>query len=91
LEVGTQEGISRWGWGIERTLIRTRVDRGIRDRGLNHWNREDLLYDMSVLNRGREIRGLSKECDIGRHVVFLGFKSNTDTLFEVENSPRRHI
>jgi len=63
--------------GLGRTLIRTRVDRDIRDRRLNHNKREDLLYDMSVLNRGREIRGLFKECDIGRHVIFLGFRRIT--------------
>ena len=60
--------------------MRTRVDRDIRDRRLNHWNREDLLYDMSVLNRGRKIKGLFKECNIGRH-VFLGFRRVTPIPF----------
>ena len=81
LKVGTREGISRWEWGLRRTLISTRVDKDIRDRGLNHCNREDLLYDMSVLNRVREIRGLFKECDIGKHVVFLGFRRVTPIPF----------
>jgi len=49
--------------------------------GLNHRKREDLLYDMGVLNRGREIRGLFKECDIGRHVVFIGFRRVTPIPF----------
>jgi len=44
-------------------------------------SRDYLLYDMSILNREREIRGQFKECNIGRHVVFFGFRRVTPIPF----------
>ena len=62
-------------------MVETWSDRDMGNIVLNHGNRKDLLYDMDILNRWREVRGLFKKYNIGRHVIFLGFRRVTSIPF----------